>query len=108
MLGQKPISAEQALKYGADKIVVATGSSWNTDGTNCLSHEPIPGADASQADQLTPDQIFAGKKKIGQRVVILNADTYFMAPSLAEKLSLAGHQVTIGTGVHPAHYMHST
>jgi len=40
MLGQQPISAEQALKYGAEKIVVATGSSWNTDGTNCLSHEP--------------------------------------------------------------------
>jgi dimethylamine/trimethylamine dehydrogenase len=108
MLGQKPITAEQALKYGADKIVVATGSSWNTDGTNCLSHEAIPGADASRPDQFTPEQVLSGKKKIGQRVVILNADTYFMAPSLAEKLALAGHQVTIVTGVHLANYMHFT
>jgi dimethylamine/trimethylamine dehydrogenase len=107
-LGQKPMTAEAALTYGAEKIVVATGSSWNTDGTNCLSHDPIPGADASKADQLTPEQVLEGKKSIGKRVVILNADTYYMAPSLAEKLAVAGHEVTIITGVHLANYMHFT
>jgi dimethylamine/trimethylamine dehydrogenase len=107
-LGQKPMTAETALTYGAEKIVVATGSSWNTDGTNCLSHDPIPGADASKPDQLTPEQVLEGKKAIGKRVVILNADTYFMAPSLAEKLAVAGHEVTIVTGVHLANYMHFT
>ena len=49
-----------------------------------------------------------GRKAIGKRVVILNADTYFMAPSLAEKLAVAGHEVTIVTGVHLANYMHFT
>ena len=44
----------------------------------------------------------------GKRVVILNADTYFMAPSLAEKLAVAGHDVTVVTGVHLANYMHFT
>jgi dimethylamine/trimethylamine dehydrogenase len=107
-LGQKPMTAETALTYGAEKIVIATGSSWNTDGTNCLSHDPIPGADASLPDQLTPEQVLDGKKAIGKRVVILNADTYFMAPSLAEKLAVAGHDVTIVTGVHLANYMHFT
>jgi dimethylamine/trimethylamine dehydrogenase len=107
-LGQKPMSVEAALGYGAEKIVIATGSAWNTDGTNCLTHDPIPGADAAQPDQLTPEQVLEGKKKIGKRVVILNADTYFMAPSLAEKLTLAGHEVTILTGVHLANYMHFT
>ncbi|HXA91827.1 MAG TPA: hypothetical protein VNU73_01170, partial [Steroidobacteraceae bacterium] len=107
-LGQKPMTAAAALGYGADKIVVATGSAWNTDGTNCLSHDPIPGVDASRPDQLTPEQIFEGKKSIGKRVVILNADTYFMAPSLAEKLAVAGHEVTVVTGVHLANYMHFT
>jgi dimethylamine/trimethylamine dehydrogenase len=107
-LGQKPMTAETALTYGAEKIVIATGSSWNTDGTNCLTHDPIPGADASQADQLTPEQVLEGKKAIGKRVVILNADTYFMGPSLAEKLAVAGHEVTIVTGVHLANYMHFT
>jgi dimethylamine/trimethylamine dehydrogenase len=108
MLGQKPITADEILNYGADKVVIATGSSWNTNGVNCLSHDPIPGADASRADQLTPEQVLSGKKPLGKRVVILNADTYFMAPSLAEKLALAGHEVTIVSGVHLANYMHFT
>lgn len=107
-LGQKPITADEVLQYGADKVIIATGSSWNTDGTNCLTHEPIPGADASLPDQLTPEQVFEGKKKIGKRVVILNADTYFMAPSLAEKLAADGHEVTVVSGVHLANYMHFT
>jgi dimethylamine/trimethylamine dehydrogenase len=107
-LGQKPMTAELALTYGAEKIVIATGSSWNGDGTNCLTHDAIPGADASRPDQLTPEQVLEGKKPIGKRVVILNADTYFMAPSLAEKLAVAGHDVTVVTGVHLANYMHFT
>ena len=107
-LGQKPITVDEILAYGAEKVVIATGSSWNTDGTNCLTHDPIPGADASLPDQLTPEQVMSGKKAIGKRVVILNADTYFMAPSLAEKLAAAGHEVTIVSGVHMANYMHFT
>lgn len=107
-LGQKALTANDVLEYGADKVIIATGSSWNTDGTNCLTHDVIPGADASLPDQLTPEQVFEGKKAIGKRVVILNADTYFMAPSLAEKLATAGHEVTIVSGVHLANYMHFT
>lgn len=107
-LGQKPLTADDVLDYGADKVVIATGSAWNSDGTNCLTHDPIPGADASRPDQLTPEQVLAGNKPIGKRVVILNADTYFMAPSLAEKLAVAGHEVTVVSGVHLANYMHFT
>ncbi|SIT41449.1 Trimethylamine dehydrogenase [Paraburkholderia ribeironis] len=107
-LGVKPLSAADVLDYGAEKVVIATGAHWVGDGTNCLTHDPIPGADASQCDQLTPEQVVAGKKPIGKRVVILNADTYFMAPSLAEKLAAAGHEVTIVSGVHLANYMHFT
>src|SRR5688500_496572 len=88
-LGQKPMTVDEALEYGAEKIVVATGASWNTDGTNPLTHEPIPGADADQADQVTPEQIFAGNKEIGKKVIILSADTYYMTPSLAQKLAEA-------------------
>lgn len=107
-LGQKPLTADDVLQYGADKVIIATGSSWNTDGVNCLTHAPIPGADASLPDQLTPEQVLEGKKPIGKRVVILNADTYFMAPSLAEKLATAGHEVTVVSGTHLANYMHFT
>lgn len=107
-LGQKALTADDVLEYGAEKVIIATGAKWNTDGNNCLSHEAIPGADASLPDQLTPEQVMEGKKKIGKRVVILNADTYFMTPSLAEKLASDGHEVTIVSGVHMAGYMEFT
>lgn len=107
-LGQKRLTADDVLNYGADKVIIATGSSWNTDGTNCISHAPIPGADASKPDQLTPEQVFAGKKAIGKRVVVLNYDSYFMATSIVEKLCMAGHEVTLVSGVHAAAYMHFT
>jgi len=108
MLNQKPMTVDEALEYGAEKIVIATGSKWNTDGKNALTHEPIPGADASKDDQVTPEQIFEGKKKIGKRVTILSADTYWMAPSLAEKLAQNGHEVTVIDGVGLCSYMEFT
>ena len=107
-LGQKRLTADDVLQYGAERVVIATGSSWNTDGTNNLSHAPIPGADASQPHCLTPEQVFAGNKPIGKRVMILNHDTYFMAPSLAEKLARDGHEVTVASAVDLGSYMHFT
>jgi dimethylamine/trimethylamine dehydrogenase len=107
-LAQKPMTVDEALEYGAEKIVVATGASWNTDGTNPLTHEPIPGADADQDDQVTPEQIFAGNKEIGKRVIILSADTYYMTPSLAQKLAEAGHEVAIVDGVGLGTYLEFT
>jgi dimethylamine/trimethylamine dehydrogenase len=108
MLSQKPMTVDEALTYGAEKIVVATGCLWNTDGVSALTHAPIPGVDARKDDQVTPEQIFEGKKKIGKRVTILSAEKYWMAPSLAEKLAQNGHEVTIIDGVGLAGYMEFT
>ena len=108
-LGQKPMTAAAALAYGAEKIVIATGSSLEhrrhqLPDARSDSRAPTPRSPISSR----PEQVLEGKKPIGKRVVILNADTYFMAPSLAEKLTVAGHEVTIVTGVHLANYMHFT
>ncbi|MGI8738672.1 MAG: FAD-dependent oxidoreductase [Gammaproteobacteria bacterium] len=107
-LGQNPMTVDAALDYGAEKIVIATGASWNTDGTNALTHAPIPGADASRDDQITPEQIYAGNKEIGKKVIILSADPYYMTPSLAQKLAEAGREVTIVDGVGLGSYMEFT
>lgn len=107
-LNAKPMTVDDALNYGADKIIVATGSHWRTDGDNGLTHAPIPGIDASQPWCLTPEQVMEGKKPIGKKVMILNVDAYFMAPSLAQKLREAGHEVTVASGVGLGHYMDFT
>ncbi len=107
-LGAKAMTVDDALNYGAEKIIVATGAAWNTDGTNALLHDPVHGIDANSPTHLTPEQVFAGNKKIGKKVVILNCDPYYMAPSLAQLLSEKGHEVTIISGVGVGDYMHYT
>ncbi|MCH8166721.1 MAG: FAD-dependent oxidoreductase [Proteobacteria bacterium] len=107
-LGGKPLTAGDVLGYGADKVIIATGSFWNGDGTNALSHDPIPGIDASKPNHVTPEQILDGSKAIGKRVTILNAEPYFMGPSLAELLGSKGHDVTVIDGVGFGNYMHFT
>jgi dimethylamine/trimethylamine dehydrogenase len=52
-LGVKPLTAEDALSYGAARVVIATGAHWSTDGVNYMTHAPIPGADAALSHILT-------------------------------------------------------
>jgi dimethylamine/trimethylamine dehydrogenase len=85
-------------EYGAEIVVVATGARWAGDGVNFLTHEPIPGADPSLAHVLTPEQVMLeGKVPPGKRVVVFDADGYFMAPGLAEKLVADGFEVELVT-----------
>ncbi len=96
MQGTGAVTVDDLLAYGADKIVLATGARWVGDGTGSASRDPIPGVDAALAAFVTPEQLFAGKE-IGERVVVLDSDGYFMAVSLAEKLADIGRQVTLVT-----------
>ncbi len=92
------LDAAAVHQYGAEIVVVATGARWAGDGLNFLTHDPIPGADASLPHVLTPEQIMLeGKVPPGERVVIFDADGYFVAPGLAEKLVGDGFQVELVT-----------
>ncbi len=107
-LGAKPMTVDDVLNYGADKVIIATGSMWNTDGDNALLHDPIQGVDTSLPNQLTPEQVMAGDKEIGKNVIVLNCDPYYMAPSIAQLLAEKNHKVTIISGVAVAGYMDFT
>ena len=89
-------SAEDLLGYGADHIVLATGSHWQTNGVGMIGSSPIAGVDATLPFFATPEQVMAGKV-IGERVLILDSDGYFMGVSLAEMLADQGHNVTLLT-----------
>ncbi|HXR20627.1 MAG TPA: FAD-dependent oxidoreductase [Steroidobacteraceae bacterium] len=92
-LGVAPMSAEDVLRYGADRVVIATGSHWRGDGMG-PGTEPIPGADAAQPYCLTPEQLMSGKPVPGKRVLVLDAEGHFIGISLAEMLADAGKEVT--------------
>jgi dimethylamine/trimethylamine dehydrogenase len=106
--GVGEMSADDVLEYGADKVVIATGSYWATDGTSSVTQEGIPGLDASQPNICTPEQIWAGKE-VGQRVLILDADGYYTGVSMAEMMADQGKEVQLITSLGSvAPYTHFT
>jgi len=92
---RKRLSLEDVLDYGADRVIVATGSQWARDGLNGASQDTIPGADASLEYVFTPEQLMVEDAEIsGEQVVVYDGEGYFMGVSLAEKLALEGKLVT--------------
>ena len=90
------LDTDAVLTYGADKVVLCTGSRWADDGFSHITMAGIPGIDAAAPHFATPDQVMAGKD-VGERVVVLDADGYFTGVSLAEMLADQGKQVSIVT-----------
>ncbi|MGE3829761.1 MAG: FAD-dependent oxidoreductase, partial [Parvibaculaceae bacterium] len=88
---ESDLDAGQALEFGADHIVCATGARWRRDGTGHNQHLPLPVEAA--ADVLTPDDLMDGKRPGTKSVVIFDDDHYYMASVLAELLVKEGYAV---------------
>ena len=98
MILQTRLSDADAASYGADLVIVATGSHWAPDGLNGITHTPINGADASLADVLTPEQIMVdGKRPPGRRVAVYDTEGYFTGVGIAQFLALEGFETTLVT-----------
>jgi dimethylamine/trimethylamine dehydrogenase len=89
------LSAAEARSYGFDHIAVATGATWRGDGVGRWHTRPI--ALAAGVQVLTPDDVLAGARPAGERVLIYDDDHYFMGGVLAELLRGEGCQVTLVT-----------
>ena len=94
--GTGSVTADDILEFGARKVVLATGARWVGDGKSAMGPDQIPGIDAGLPGFVTPEQFWAGKQ-IGERVVVLDGDGYFMAIGIAEALADQGASVTILT-----------
>jgi dimethylamine/trimethylamine dehydrogenase len=88
---QSEMTAADIIDFGADHVVIATGSHWRRDGIGLATLERRDFPDA-----LTPDDLFAGAATPGP-VVIVDDEQYFMAGAWAEKLATAGHDVCLVT-----------
>ena len=93
------LSAEDVRDYGAQLVVVATGSHWSGEGLQSSTHEPIEGASASLPHVLTPEQVMEGKRPPGGRVVVYDAEGYFVGPGIAELLANEGLEVHLVTSL---------
>ena len=89
----RPLSADDVRDYGAQIVIVATGSRWSGEGLQSSTHEPIDGASATLPHVLTPEQVMDGKRPAGRRVVVYDAEGYFVGPGIAELLAGDGLEV---------------
>ena len=88
------LSAQDVLDYGAETVVIATGSQWRGDGVAYTNAHPISGSDGKKV--FTPDDVM-GDAALEGPVVVFDDDHYYMGGLIAEKLRAAGHEVTIVT-----------
>ena len=89
------LTADDVLAFGFAHVAVATGSTWRRDGVARTLLEPIPIAD--KAEVLTPDDLMAGGRPSGKRVMLYDDDHYYMGAVLAELLAKEDYQVTLVT-----------
>ena len=85
------MTAADIVEFGADHVVLATGSHWRRDGVGVANMDPV-----AFQNVLTPEDVFAGAA-ITSPVIVYDDEHYFMGGALAEKLRLAGHDVTLIT-----------
>ena len=92
------MTAGDIVDFGADHVVLATGSRWRRDGVGVTGMQVL-----DLPESLTPDDVFAGATVNGP-AVIYDDEHYFMGGAWAEKLAAAGHEVTLVTPMATASY----
>jgi dimethylamine/trimethylamine dehydrogenase len=92
------LDAAAIREYGADVVIIATGSRWVGNGLSGFRHDPIDGADETLAHVLVPEQVMVdGKRPPGSRVVVYDAEGYFTGVGVAQHLAREGFDVEILT-----------
>ena len=92
---QSAMSVEELLELGYRHVAIATGATWRADGVGRWHTKPMP-IDAGM-QILTPDDLMAGERPRGRRVVLFDDDHYYMGGVLAELLAAQDHEVTLVT-----------
>ncbi len=92
---QSRMTAADIVESGFRHVAVATGAAWRRDGVARWHTQPVPVDPA--ADVLTPDDLMAGWRPSGSRVVIYDDDHYYLGGVLAELLQAEGFEVEIVT-----------
>ncbi len=85
------LDADNILEYGFERVVLATGCHWRTDGVGRSHAYPIPGLDTTNV--FSPDDIMAGRLPASGTVLVYDDDLFYLAGVLAERLAKAGLKV---------------
>jgi dimethylamine/trimethylamine dehydrogenase len=88
------LTAADVREFGADHVVIATGSRWRRDGVGMATHDATLAEGA--AGVFTPEEIMAGAMPAGP-VIVYDEDQYYMGGCLAMKLVQTGLDVALVT-----------
>ena len=88
------LSAEDILELEIPHVIIATGSSWRSDGVGRQHAFKIEGIDSVKV--LTADDILSGSQAQG-RVLIYDDDHYYMGGTIAELCRQQGLEVCLLT-----------
>jgi dimethylamine/trimethylamine dehydrogenase len=95
------LTARDVLEFGANRVILATGSSWRTDGVGPASPDGIPGlGSASPGWVWSPEKLvehIGAGKPVGGPVVVYDDDHYYVGHAMAEMLRGLGLDVTLVT-----------
>ncbi|MEV0671405.1 FAD-dependent oxidoreductase [Mycobacterium sp. NPDC050441] len=95
---QSEMTADDIIENDFNHVVVATGAGWRTDGVGRWHTKPLEiSENPAGAQILTPDDIMAGTRPRGQRVVVFDDDHYYLGSVIAELLAKEGLDVTLVT-----------
>lgn len=89
------LSAEEIVEFGADTVILATGSTWRNDGVGSTSFQPLF---ANASDVLSPDDIMDGAAThrtltgSASHFVVYDDDNFYMASVIVEQLCKHGHR----------------
>jgi dimethylamine/trimethylamine dehydrogenase len=92
---QSEMTADDIIENAFNHVVIATGARWRHDGVgrwHTRAMEIVEGADV-----LSPDDIMAGARPRGQRVVVFDDDHYYLGGVIAELLAGEGLDVHLIT-----------
>jgi|GEM_PF-583531 len=89
------MDAKKIAEYGADVVVFATGAVWDKKGRNPITKRPIPGHEKRFV--LTPEDIYIHKKKVGNRVFVIESCGSWLGPWIAVDLAFEGKEVYLQT-----------
>ncbi|MCP4390262.1 MAG: FAD-dependent oxidoreductase, partial [Gammaproteobacteria bacterium] len=88
------LGADDILEFGFEHVVLATGSSWRSDGVSRQHVVPMPNDGSLPVH--TPDDLMDGSIPSG-KVVVFDDDHYYMGGVVAEMLAENGAEVTLVT-----------
>ena len=89
------LTAEEIRDFGFERVVLATGALWRSNGVGRSHWNPIQGFSGDNA--FSPDDIMEGRLPKQGPVVVFDDEHFYMGSVIAERLVAAGLAVTLVT-----------